>query len=77
MLNAVVEWIGLDSENDLNYAMPNRVRAGARLYRADEIFESAVCSANEKCFGLQSSQSPKLWSLGVFVLPLAVAIVMS
>lgn len=44
MLNPVVGWLGLDTEDDLNYAMPNRIRAGARLYGADEIFENIPSS---------------------------------
>ena len=44
MLNPVVGWLGLDAEDDLNYAMPNRIRAGAKLYRAEEIFENVPSS---------------------------------
>lgn len=36
--NGVLEWMGLDDENDLDYSMPNRRKTGTKLYTREEMF---------------------------------------
>ena len=38
MLTAPIQWMGLDSDEDLDYCMPNRIQTGTRLYTKDEVF---------------------------------------
>ena len=45
MLNPVLEWMGIDSEEDLDYCMPNRATAGTKLYSESDVF-----SRNESWF---------------------------
>jgi uncharacterized protein (DUF1501 family) len=40
ILNPVVQWMGAESESDLDYAMPNRKKTGAKLFNANEVFDS-------------------------------------
>eukprot|EP00538_Stauroneis_constricta_P006114 CAMPEP_0119557550 /NCGR_PEP_ID=MMETSP1352-20130426/9190_1 /TAXON_ID=265584 /ORGANISM="Stauroneis constricta, Strain CCMP1120" /LENGTH=2298 /DNA_ID=CAMNT_0007604673 /DNA_START=349 /DNA_END=7245 /DNA_ORIENTATION=+ len=42
MLNGIVQWMGVDTEEDLMYCMPNRFRAGAELFTKDDIFHNAA-----------------------------------
>jgi hypothetical protein len=39
-MNSVAGWMGLDSEQELNRCMPNRLKTGARLYKKEEVFKS-------------------------------------
>ena len=40
IMNSVVGWMGVDSEEELNRCMPNRLKTGTRLYTKEEVFES-------------------------------------
>lgn len=40
MLTSAVQWMGLSTEAELDYCMPNRFRAGATLFSADQVFTS-------------------------------------
>jgi uncharacterized protein (DUF1501 family) len=40
IINPMVQWMGVDKEEDLNYCMPNRHGSGAKLYQLSEVFES-------------------------------------
>jgi uncharacterized protein (DUF1501 family) len=39
MMNAVIQWMGLTTDTDLDYCMPNRIKAGAPLLNASDIFD--------------------------------------
>lgn len=41
LLNPVLEWMGVDSETELDYCMPNRIKTGTKLYSQSEVFESS------------------------------------
>jgi len=38
MMNSVVDWMGVDSEQQLDYCMPNRKQTGTKLFAANEVF---------------------------------------
>jgi uncharacterized protein (DUF1501 family) len=40
MLNGVVEWMGVDTEEGLDYCMPNRHNTGTRLFSRNELFRA-------------------------------------
>ncbi|CAB9519484.1 Protein of unknown function (DUF1800) [Seminavis robusta] len=40
MLTAPIQWMGLDTDEDLDYCMPNRIQTGTRLYTKDEVFNA-------------------------------------
>jgi uncharacterized protein (DUF1501 family) len=40
MLNGLVEWMGVDSPEDLDYCMPNRHNTGTRLFSKNELFHA-------------------------------------
>jgi uncharacterized protein (DUF1501 family) len=40
MMNAMIQWMGVETEADLEYCMPNRKRAGAPLFYVTDIFEN-------------------------------------
>jgi uncharacterized protein (DUF1501 family) len=44
IMNAVVEWMGADSDADLDYSMPNRKETKTKLYQASEVFLSGSLS---------------------------------
>ena len=50
MLNPVLEWMGVESDAELDYCMPNRITAGAKLYSQSEVFQSSrrLRSENKK-----------------------------
>ncbi|CAB9496881.1 Protein of unknown function (DUF1800) [Seminavis robusta] len=39
MLTAPLQWLGLETEAELDYCMPNRLNAGAALFTADQVFK--------------------------------------
>lgn len=39
MLNSVAMHMGIETENELSFCMPNRVNAGARLFTEAEVFD--------------------------------------
>lgn len=41
MLNPVLEWMGVESDAELDYCMPNRITAGTKLYSQSEVFQSS------------------------------------
>jgi uncharacterized protein (DUF1501 family) len=38
IMNSIVQWMGAESDADLDYVMPNRKRTGAKLFKASEVF---------------------------------------
>jgi uncharacterized protein (DUF1501 family) len=42
MLNGVAQWMGLETELELNECMPNRQDTGARLYMKEELYKSGI-----------------------------------
>lgn len=41
MLNSVVEWMGAETTEELDYCLPNRDQTGTKLFSKDEVFESS------------------------------------
>jgi uncharacterized protein (DUF1501 family) len=39
MMNGIVQWMGLETESDLDYCMPNRKRTETQLFYAKDLFE--------------------------------------
>lgn len=39
MWNGVLEWFGLETDDELNEAMPNRRRTGTKLFTEEELFQ--------------------------------------
>jgi uncharacterized protein (DUF1501 family) len=39
MMNGLVQWMGVETEDELDYCMPNRKKAGMPLFNANDIFE--------------------------------------
>ena len=39
-LNAVVQWMGVNDESELDYCMPNRKNTGAQLFSKEDMFEA-------------------------------------
>ena len=40
MLMSAVQWLGLDTEEELDYVLPNRYQSETRLYTMNEVFET-------------------------------------
>lgn len=40
--NGIVEWMGVEGEEELDYCLPNRIKTGAKLYSKEEIFDDDV-----------------------------------
>jgi uncharacterized protein (DUF1501 family) len=40
MLNGIMQWMGLDSDDELYYCMPNRIKTGTKLFSMEEMFQS-------------------------------------
>jgi uncharacterized protein (DUF1501 family) len=40
MSNGIMQWMGLDSDDELNYCMPNRIETGTKLFCMEEMFQS-------------------------------------
>lgn len=38
--NSVVEWMGIDGDESLDYCLPNRANTGAKLYTRGEVFDN-------------------------------------
>lgn len=38
LFNPIIEWMGVVSDEDLDYCMPNRHKTGTRLYSSEEVF---------------------------------------
>jgi uncharacterized protein (DUF1501 family) len=41
IMNSVVQWMGAESDADLDYCMPNRKKTGAKLFKASEVFRAS------------------------------------
>ena len=38
MFNPILQWMGIESDEDLDYCMPNRVGTGTTLYSVDDVY---------------------------------------
>lgn len=38
--SSVVQWMGLETEEELDYCLPNRVKAGSTLYKKSDVYEN-------------------------------------
>mmetsp|Transcript_3880 Transcript_3880/g.6488 ORF Transcript_3880/g.6488 Transcript_3880/m.6488 type:complete len:142 (+) Transcript_3880:51-476(+) len=36
--NSVVGWMGVETDEELDYCLPNRIKTGAKLYTKEEVF---------------------------------------
>jgi len=41
MLNPILQWMGVEGEDDLDYCMPNRLGTGAQLFTSEDVFKSS------------------------------------
>jgi uncharacterized protein (DUF1501 family) len=39
MLNPIWQWLGIDTAQDLDYCMPNRIRTGTKMFQQSEVFQ--------------------------------------
>jgi uncharacterized protein (DUF1501 family) len=38
VLNPIAEWMGLETDAELNYCLPNRIRTGTKLFKKEDVF---------------------------------------
>ena len=38
MFSPILQWMGVDSEDDLDYCMPNRIGTGAQIFDINDVF---------------------------------------
>jgi uncharacterized protein (DUF1501 family) len=41
MFNPIIEWMGVVSDEDLDYCMPNRHKTGTTLFSMEDVFQSS------------------------------------
>jgi hypothetical protein len=49
ILNPIAQWIRLETENELNYCLPNRIETGTKLFQKEEVFVVEVLSQVYSC----------------------------
>jgi uncharacterized protein (DUF1501 family) len=42
ILNPIVQWMGVETEEELDSCLPNRVQTGTKLFTADEVFDTTA-----------------------------------
>ena len=40
ILNPIAEWMGVETEDELNYCLPNHIQTGTKLFNKEEVFEA-------------------------------------
>ena len=38
VLNPIAEWMGVETQAELNYCLPNRIQTGTKLFKKEEVF---------------------------------------
>ena len=47
--NPIAQWMGVETEKELNYCLPNRIETGTKLFQKEEVFVVEVLSQVYSC----------------------------